>query len=191
MNEAMLRHVNARFLVTKDTGEAGGFPEKIRAAAKCGAVPVVIRRPEEEDGMSVEECFAYLSRRYGLPLVQKKVTVLGAGTGRYGTLTLDAEAALREAELIVGAPRLLASLARFRKETVPAVRAEEIANAVSESRARKIVCVMSGDTRWTVSRTTFTADVGIPSLTGVFKKISSSEKMLLISTRLKAARLTL
>lgn len=146
MNEAMLRHVNARFLVTKDTGEAGGFPEKIRAAVKCGAVPVVIRRPEEEDGMSAEECLAYLSKRFGLSAARKKVTVVGAGTGSYGTLTLDAEAVLREAELIIGAPRLIDALSRFRKQTVPAVRAEEIAKAVSESPARKIVCVMSGDT---------------------------------------------
>ena len=39
--------------MTKESGRAGGFAEKLRAAAEAGAVTVVIGRPEEE-GESLE-----------------------------------------------------------------------------------------------------------------------------------------
>ncbi|MDY3250200.1 MAG: precorrin-6A reductase [Candidatus Choladocola sp.] len=47
INTAMMRQMNASFLVTKDTGNSGGFPEKIEAARELGVCAVVIRRPEE------------------------------------------------------------------------------------------------------------------------------------------------
>lgn len=47
INEAMMRQVQASFLVTKDTGKSGGFPEKIEAAKKLGVKIVIIRRPED------------------------------------------------------------------------------------------------------------------------------------------------
>ncbi|MBQ9647788.1 MAG: precorrin-6A reductase [Oscillospiraceae bacterium] len=47
LNAALLRQLDAKYLVTKDGGAAGGFPEKARAAKKCGATLVVLRRPEE------------------------------------------------------------------------------------------------------------------------------------------------
>ena len=36
LNAAMLRQYDCRYLVTKDTGKAGGFQEKIDAALMCG-----------------------------------------------------------------------------------------------------------------------------------------------------------
>lgn len=62
MNCALIHHTGASFLVTKDTGKAGGFPEKAEAAASCGCTLVVIGRPNaEEEGMSVEDCLNMLS----------------------------------------------------------------------------------------------------------------------------------
>lgn len=46
MNAALLRHYDAKWLVTKDGGLAGGFPEKAQAASDCGAGLIVLRRPE-------------------------------------------------------------------------------------------------------------------------------------------------
>ena len=54
LNEALLRQFSIRFLVTKDGGPAGGFPEKAAAARTCGVQLVVLHRPEE-DGCSMEE----------------------------------------------------------------------------------------------------------------------------------------
>ena len=65
LNTAMLWSLNIRYLVTKDTGTEGGFPEKIRAAKTCGVTPVVIKRPLCERGISVEECLERLEKRYG------------------------------------------------------------------------------------------------------------------------------
>ena len=48
LNEALLEQFHIRWLVTKDGGAAGGFPEKAAAAQSAGAALVVIRRPEED-----------------------------------------------------------------------------------------------------------------------------------------------
>ena len=53
LNLAMLRQIQAEYFVTKESGRAGGFAEKLRAAAEAGAVAVVIGRPEVE-GESLE-----------------------------------------------------------------------------------------------------------------------------------------
>ena len=57
MNLALLRQTEAAYFVTKETGRAGGFDEKLEAASKAGAVLVVVGRPEEngESFEAVEE----------------------------------------------------------------------------------------------------------------------------------------
>ncbi len=50
LNAALIRQLGARFLVTKDGGAVGGFPEKAAAARETGAVLIVLRRPEEDGG---------------------------------------------------------------------------------------------------------------------------------------------
>lgn len=45
LNVAMLRQAQASWMVTKESGKAGGFLEKLRAAKKAGAKLVVIKRP--------------------------------------------------------------------------------------------------------------------------------------------------
>ena len=47
LNVAMLRQAQASWMVTKESGKAGGFLEKLRAAKKAGAKLVVIKRPGE------------------------------------------------------------------------------------------------------------------------------------------------
>lgn len=48
LNEALMEQFEIRYMVTKDGGKAGGFPEKIRAAQKMGVESIIIRRPLEE-----------------------------------------------------------------------------------------------------------------------------------------------
>lgn len=60
LNLALLRQVRARYLVTKESGLAGGFPEKLRAARRAGVQVVLIRRPVQEEGDSFEEVLAQL-----------------------------------------------------------------------------------------------------------------------------------
>ena len=55
MNLAQLREYGCAYLVTKDGGAAGGFPEKIKAAHRAGAAAVVIDRPGSGEGISLDE----------------------------------------------------------------------------------------------------------------------------------------
>ena len=144
-NRAMLRMLDIRYLVTKDTGSEGGFSEKIRAAAACGVQVLVVRRPLKEEGVSLEKCLSILGKRFGFS-AEKDITILGVGTGSAGSMTLDAEDACRRAELIVGAERLTRSLARFHKPCENAILAKDIAEIVRKSPQRSIVVAMSGDT---------------------------------------------
>lgn len=58
-NEECLRKIHGKFLVTKDTGAVGGFPQKIAAARKAGAGILILKRPASEEesanGMTVKE----------------------------------------------------------------------------------------------------------------------------------------
>lgn len=54
LNAALIRQLDARYVVTKDGGAVGGFPEKAAAARETGARLIVLRRPEE-DGMGFDE----------------------------------------------------------------------------------------------------------------------------------------
>ena len=145
MNVAMLKMIDARYLVTKDTGSAGGFPEKLSAARKCGVQCVVVARPLEETGLSFDECLSLLERRFGF-VRRKIVTVLGTGTGSEGMLTLEADRACRDAQKIIGAKRLTESLARYGKPCEIAIAPADIAKAVFSGSEERIVVAMSGDT---------------------------------------------
>ena len=147
LNEAMLRALDIRYMVTKDTGAAGGFGEKLRAAKACGVTPLVIRRPLQEEGVSVTDCLKLLGKRCGWADETKKhITILGVGMGDPGTLIPVAERACREAELIVGAKRVTDALKGFGKPIRNAVAAKEIETILRTEAAQSIVVAMSGDT---------------------------------------------
>lgn len=97
MNAALLRQTGAGILVTKDTGKAGGFAEKLSAAREVGATVLVIARPRAEEGKTLAEMQDFLAARFGwtapvqeqpkptprfplfVSLVGKKCIVFGAG----------------------------------------------------------------------------------------------------------------
>ncbi len=145
LNEATMRAIDAKILVTKDTGASGGFAEKISAAKACGATPVVIRRPDEEGGVSEEACLAALSERFGI-CRKRQITVIGIGMDGERTLTADAVRACEQAELIVGAKRVTDALSRFRKPVEIAIAPKEIEAILRSTGAARIVVAMSGDT---------------------------------------------
>ncbi len=47
-NVRALRKYRIRYLVTKDGGREGGYPQKLAAAALCGAQVIVLERPAED-----------------------------------------------------------------------------------------------------------------------------------------------
>lgn len=58
LNKALIEQFHIRYLVTKDGGTAGGFAEKVQAAARTGAQLVVLRRPPET-GETEEALFTH------------------------------------------------------------------------------------------------------------------------------------
>ena len=59
----MFRHTGAEILLTKDSGKAGGFPEKVKAAEKLGMEVLILRRPETNPGITVEEAEDLILKR--------------------------------------------------------------------------------------------------------------------------------
>ena len=57
LNRAVIRDYEAKVMITKESGRAGGFLEKIRACEACGIPAIVIARPQE-DGLSYDEVLA-------------------------------------------------------------------------------------------------------------------------------------
>ena len=58
MNRAMYNQFGIKYMLTKESGNNGGFEDKIKAAIDSNVVPVVIIRPEYEsdiDGKDIEE----------------------------------------------------------------------------------------------------------------------------------------
>ena len=63
MNTATIRQYNIRWLVTKDGGIPGGFPEKAAAARETGAKLLILRRPDDSGcdySAILNQCLALL-----------------------------------------------------------------------------------------------------------------------------------
>ena len=54
LDAALLRHLGASVLVTKDSGDAGGLGEKLRAAELAGATAIVVERPGGREAAPAE-----------------------------------------------------------------------------------------------------------------------------------------
>lgn len=146
MNLAMLRACGVKYMVTKDTGRAGGYEAKISAARKAGVRTVVIGRPVQRAGLELEATARLLETRFSLKPVRKKVTLVGIGMGDIGTQTIAMERAVREAHCLIGAARMLDAVDTAGKETHVAVAAKDIAGFIRGSSHRIFTVLLSGDT---------------------------------------------
>lgn len=145
MNEAMLKQYDCRYLVTKDSGRAGGFPEKIQAALSCGAIPVIIGRPLTEKGISPREARRMLAEIFGLDS-NPHITLLGIGMGSRETLTLQGKEAAEKADLIIGARRMADAVRLPHQDVLYEYRSREIAEYIRNHREyERIVIALSGD----------------------------------------------
>jgi len=91
MNSATLEQINAKYLVTKETGTSGGFSEKLIAAKKMGVKVILIGRPYKEEGLCYEQACELLKKELSLPehdvlhfpvfldISKRKIIVIGGG----------------------------------------------------------------------------------------------------------------
>ena len=145
MNLAALRSVRAAWLVTKDTGETGGFDAKVSAAEKAGAGLVIIGRPSQEKGYSEAELIDLLCKRYGF-FRRPRVKVVGIGPGAADQMTRAAWQAVDEADCLIGAKRMLAAAVPGQRPCFEAIAPEIIAEHIrSHPEYRSFAVLMSGD----------------------------------------------
>lgn len=150
LNAAMLRFIDARFLVTKDGGAAGGFAEKAAAAKQAGARLVVLGRPPQVEGKSLAGTLDALCARFGfLPdaAPAPAVTVAGIGPGSRAAMTEEVRRAAASAGCLIGAPRMLEAVAGSGQNVCAETAPEKIAAYIkAHGEYRRYTVLMSGDT---------------------------------------------
>lgn len=157
INYAMLKEYDASWMVTKNTGDAGGFQAKWDAAVRAGVKIVVIGRPAEqaENAMTLAEVKNYLQEKYQItpaesktnaePAGKRTVYLVGIGPGSKELMTGEAVKAIEESGLLIGAQRMLEAYP-VNKPFVNAYRKEEIAAYIDEHpEYKKIAILLSGD----------------------------------------------
>lgn len=146
MNTAMFKFTSAEYLVTKDGGESGGFAEKISAAKKSGVKTVVISRPTNESGFVFSELIDFLAKKFGFEF-KPEVSIVGIGPSGTETMTAEAVAAIKSANCVIGAERMIKSVSLSDRHTVYAeINPEKIAELIYENRnLENFAVLMSGD----------------------------------------------
>lgn len=154
MNAALIGQIDARFLVTKETGAAGGFFEKLLAAERTGATLCVIGNPETAPGLSFGEICEKLSVMLGVELGGEgflDLTLVGMGMGSAQGMTAESLAAIRGADVLFGAARLVEDLQGlvypyYRSEDIfPILREKWEEARLSGAEALRAVVLFSGD----------------------------------------------
>lgn len=169
MNVALIHMTNAKYLVTKDTGITGGYPEKVEAARACGVQLVIIGRPLQEEGVSVKEALRIAGvtkdprefsgeaavsaetspkqKSASVRCAGKEIALIGIGMGGKGcpTLTVEARSFCDRADLLVGAGRMVEAVASPDQQVLKEYRYAAIAEAIEKTEARTIAVLLSGD----------------------------------------------
>ena len=148
MNIATMRMTGANYLVTKESGHAGGFLDKIHAAEAVGAIALVIGRPLKETGISLEEACQYLEP-FGTETISRTITLVGIGMGAPGMWTVAARKTLLEADAVSGASRMIESVEKDlgEKAVMKAYDGKKILDWFEHApQLRKLAVLYSGDT---------------------------------------------
>ncbi|MFR4591250.1 MAG: precorrin-6A reductase [Eisenbergiella sp.] len=128
MNEAMLRQYQIKWLVTKASGNAGGYQEKLDAAQNLDIPVFVIGCPTEQECHTFEEVCGQLEKICGQVIRRKtgfRITLAGIGMGNPDCLTKEVERAIAEADILLGADRMIAGY-QPKIEKMPYYTSEQI-----------------------------------------------------------------
>ena len=174
MNTLFLRQTKAEWLLTKDSGRAGGFQEKVEAARENGTRVVVIRRPEE-DGISLEEAMEVLKKADEGKVGELKTHLIlaGIGMGQPSQMTGEVLRAIREGDALIGAGRMLESAERalqddllISKEGKAENRQESAAAVEKETKCYKaylpddVIQIVSEHPEWKQAVILYSGDTG-------------------------------
>lgn len=151
LNEALIDQYDIRCLVTKKSGAAGGFIEKI-AAAKNKSIPVyIVGQSGKEDGMSFEAVCEYIDSKYIDSKYNKLHIILaGIGMGNDACMTKAVSDAIESADILLGASRMIEKYSA-KIEKKPYYLAEQIIPYLHEicedtEKFSNVLILFSGDT---------------------------------------------
>lgn len=166
MNLATINHIRRQWqkenpenadapmhMVTKQSGQAGGFDEKLEAAVSAGIHLLIIGQPEKESGMLLSDAYGWLDSWCGCQHAEhsiitgaaRTVSLIGMGMSAR-QLTLEADAALRSCDVIIGAKRMLEMTADYHKPTYCSYNYPAIADyMMSHWEYRHFAVLFSGD----------------------------------------------
>ena len=149
LNYAMMRQVSAKYLVTKDSGAVGGFEDKMSAATRADVVPIVIGRPLEEGGVSINDAKRVLADVFSIApsQIKRSIKIVGIGVGNPDGMTQEVKDAISDSDLIIGAKRMLESVELKDTDVLTEYRAEEISKYIEKNdQYDRVTIIMSGDT---------------------------------------------
>ena len=142
-NIACIKETNSKFIVTKQTGSAGGFDEKLSAAVKSGAQTVVIKAPKEE-GVCFTEFKNIIKNLFNIK-EKKIVNLVSAGPGKKELLNFEAVKAVENSSLVIGSKRVLECFDLKDKKIEYAINSEKIKDIIDKNMDEIISVVFSGD----------------------------------------------
>ena len=155
LNRSVIAQYRIRHLVTKESGDAGGFREKAEAAAREGVRLHVILRPVREEGEDIREVFrGILGETISCEAPDEapktvcraapRITLAGCGMGDEACRTIEAGEAVARADIVFGSARLLHEI--HGKKTYEMYRAQDIIPVLERERPESAVILFSGDT---------------------------------------------
>lgn len=142
-NIACIKETNSKFIVTKQTGSAGGFDEKLSAAVKSGAQAVVIKAPKEE-GVCFTEFKNIIKNLFNIK-EKKIVNLVSAGPGKKELLNFEAVKAVENSSLVIGSKRVLDCFDLKDKKIEYAINSEKIKDIIDKNTDEIISVIFSGD----------------------------------------------
>ena len=154
MNEAILDMYDISCIITKQCGRNGGFEEKVRAALKKGIPVFVINLEDSEEGFTLRETIEKMNEIAGTNLSVEPefvVSLIGTGMGSRRLLTQEAAKAMEDADVYMGASRLLDAFAGGKENRFPVYKPKEILSLLeemkqkSEKRVIRVAVLFSGD----------------------------------------------
>ncbi len=145
MNEALLVQTKSRWMVTKESGREGGFEEKVLAARQANAQLIIVGRPSREEGYSLTQAMDHLKKLYHLN-GGRHITLAGIGMGSEGTMTDEVRQAIVNADLCMGAERMLDCARGYSCSLWKGYQPGEIFAYLSEHPEYENICILlSGD----------------------------------------------
>ncbi len=149
VNISQIKAYNIKFLVTKNSGNVGGFDEKLSACKKCGIQCIVIGRPMQNSGVTYNEAIKIFDENLKDKDINAKnivINLVAMGTGNILHRTYEADDILKNCDAVIGSKRLLEEYNNKNKPQFIGFTSKDIINIVeNNSQYKNYAVLLSGD----------------------------------------------